>query len=69
MAACREAGVQYMDGTMWLHNPRTRYMKDILNNSNLMGSLKTVTASYNWLGAGWAKNTIMLSGPWEFCVR
>lgn len=51
VAACRDAGVQYMDGTMWLHNPRTFYMKEILSNRHLMGDLKTVTACFNWLGA------------------
>ena len=52
--ACKEAGVQYMDGTMWLHNPRTHYMKEILSNQHLMGPLQTVISAFNWLG-GWQR--------------
>ena len=48
--ACKDANVQYMDGTMWLHNPRTRYMKEVLSNEHLMGPLKTAISCFNLMG-------------------
>ena len=30
--ACESNGVQFMDGSMWLHHPRTAKMKDLLSN-------------------------------------
>ena len=38
------------NGTMWLHNPRTRYMKEVLSNEQLMGPLKTAISCFNWMG-------------------
>ncbi|KAK9809491.1 hypothetical protein WJX73_004296 [Symbiochloris irregularis] len=46
ISACREAGVQYMDGTMWLHNPRAHYMKEIISNKKLFGEPKSVTTCF-----------------------
>ncbi|KAF4379551.1 hypothetical protein F8388_023568 [Cannabis sativa] len=34
LEACRSNGVQFMDGTMWLHHPRTIKMKDLISHSN-----------------------------------
>jgi len=35
-------GVQLMDGTMWVHHPRTARMAELLNNPQLFGNLKEV---------------------------
>ena len=43
--ACAKHNVQFMDGTMWLHNPRTAYIAEILRNEALMGPLRTVAIS------------------------
>lgn len=40
--ACESNGVQFMDGTMWMHHPRTAKMKEFLSDSNLFGQLKQV---------------------------
>lgn len=34
--ACESNGVQFMDGTMWLHHPRTHKIKDMID-SGLIG--------------------------------
>ena len=49
--ACSKHNVQFMDGTMWLHNPRTAYIAEILNNENLMGRLQTVVCHFHFAGA------------------
>ncbi|MCJ1463986.1 hypothetical protein MMC07_002596 [Pseudocyphellaria aurata] len=45
--ACQAANLQWMDGTMWLHNPRARYIKEILSNDNLIGSAQSVLTSFS----------------------
>jgi len=42
IAACESNGVQLMDGTMWMHHPRTSKMKEFLSDANLFGQLKSV---------------------------
>lgn len=42
VAACESSGVQLMDGTMWMHNPRTASMKDFLSDAHRFGQLKSV---------------------------
>ncbi len=41
--ACREAGVAFLDGTMWLHHVRTAAMKEDLAK---MGSLSSIMTSF-----------------------
>ena len=45
--ACRQNGVQLMDGVMWVHHERTAMMKEQLAN---LGELRRVTAAFtfNW---------------------
>ncbi|KAK6938216.1 Gfo/Idh/MocA-like oxidoreductase, N-terminal [Dillenia turbinata] len=40
--ACESAGVQLMDGTMWMHHPRTAKMREFLSDSERFGQLKSV---------------------------
>ena len=47
--ACRQNGVQLMDGVMWVHHERTAAMKQKLTDGTL-GQLRRVTAAFtfNW---------------------
>ena len=47
--ACRQNGVQLMDGVMWVHHERTAAMKQKLMDDTL-GRLRRVTAAFtfNW---------------------
>ena len=47
--ACRQNGVQLMDGVMWVHHERTARMKQKLTDGTL-GNLRRVTAAFtfNW---------------------
>ncbi|KAK9799762.1 hypothetical protein WJX73_001588 [Symbiochloris irregularis] len=40
VAACKKHGVQYMDGSMWLHNPRTAEMRKVIDSQ--IGTPRTV---------------------------
>ncbi|WJX66254.1 hypothetical protein P8452_50826 [Trifolium repens] len=42
VVACESSGVQLMDGTMWMHNPRTLKMKEFLSDVNRFGQLKSI---------------------------
>ncbi|KAL5560068.1 hypothetical protein UlMin_036279 [Ulmus minor] len=46
--ACQSNGVQLMDGTMWMHHPRTAAMREFLVNSQLFGKLKTIQACFSF---------------------
>lgn len=43
--ACESNGVQIMDGTMWMHHPRTAKMSGFLSDPNLFGQLRSVCVS------------------------
>ena len=44
-AACRENNVQLMDSTMWVHSPRARDMKRVIESGQL-GELSRVTSAF-----------------------
>ncbi|XVF20491.1 hypothetical protein REPUB_Repub12eG0005000 [Reevesia pubescens] len=39
LEACESNGVQFMDGSMWLHHPRTVQIKEMLFDSKLLGDV------------------------------
>ncbi|KAL5982035.1 hypothetical protein ACLOJK_016103 [Asimina triloba] len=45
LGACQSNGVQFMDGTMWMHHPRTHKMREMLSSPTLFGQLKAVIPS------------------------
>ncbi|KAF5737906.1 hypothetical protein HS088_TW13G00797 [Tripterygium wilfordii] len=42
LEACESNGVQFMDGSMWLHHPRTTKMKEFISDSQLLGQLNFI---------------------------
>ncbi|CAL8174347.1 unnamed protein product [Prunus armeniaca] len=40
--ACESSGVQIMDGTMWMHHPRTAKMSEFLSDPNRFGQLRSI---------------------------
>ncbi|PIA47905.1 hypothetical protein AQUCO_01400480v1 [Aquilegia coerulea] len=46
--ACESNGVQLMDGTMWMHHPRTQKMREFLDDSNRFGQLKSVHSIFTF---------------------
>ncbi|KAL9665843.1 hypothetical protein QQ045_000164 [Rhodiola kirilowii] len=45
---CDENGVQLMDGTMWMHHPRTAKMKEFVSDVDRFGQLKTVHSCFTF---------------------
>ncbi|XP_057784146.1 uncharacterized oxidoreductase At4g09670-like [Salvia miltiorrhiza] len=48
LQSCETNGVQFMDGSMWYHHPRTAKMKDLLSNSHVFGPLKAIHSSSSY---------------------
>lgn len=44
---CREQGVQFMDGTMWLHSTRTHEIEQRIANGDI-GTVRRVTAAFTF---------------------
>ncbi|MBA0853284.1 hypothetical protein Goshw_015756 [Gossypium schwendimanii] len=42
LEACQSNGLQFMDGSMWLHHPRTVKMKEMLFDSKLLGDVNYI---------------------------
>ncbi|WKA10832.1 hypothetical protein VitviT2T_028386 [Vitis vinifera] len=51
LEACESNGVQFMDGTMWMHHPRTAKMKEFLSDPQRFGQLKSVQSCFTFLAA------------------
>ncbi|KAF5951230.1 hypothetical protein HYC85_009174 [Camellia sinensis] len=48
LKACEANGVQFMDATMWMHNPRTAKMTEFLSDSQIFGQLKTINSCFTF---------------------
>ncbi|KAF3679648.1 Cytochrome, family 78, subfamily A, polypeptide 7 [Capsicum annuum] len=48
LKACESNGVQFMDGTMWMHHPRTAKMREFLNDEGQFGQLKSVNTCFTF---------------------
>lgn len=46
LEACGSNGLQFMDGSMWYHHPRTAKMKELISDSKLFGHIKSVSTNY-----------------------
>ncbi|KAL8096431.1 putative oxidoreductase At4g09670 [Apium graveolens] len=46
--ACERNGVQFMDGTMWMHHPRTSKIQEFLSDSENFGELKAVSSCFGF---------------------
>lgn len=48
IAACAKNRVQFMDGVMLMHNPRTARLREILNDGKSIGDVKRITSSFSF---------------------
>lgn len=46
--ACRQNHVQFMDGVMFMHNPRLARIRHALNNGNSIGKLRRITTHFSF---------------------
>ncbi|KAL8162589.1 hypothetical protein V2J09_014078 [Rumex salicifolius] len=48
LEACESNEVQFMDGTMWVHHPRTRMMHEFFMDEHKFGRLKNIQAIFSF---------------------
>jgi predicted dehydrogenase len=48
IAACAQHRVQFMDGVMLMHNPRTARLREILDDGKSIGDIKRITSSFSF---------------------
>jgi len=48
LEACRQNGVQFMDGVMFMHSQRLSRMKEVLADGKSVGSLKRITSAFTF---------------------
>ncbi|HEY3754794.1 MAG TPA: Gfo/Idh/MocA family oxidoreductase [Opitutaceae bacterium] len=50
LAACEQAGVQFMDGVMFMHGPRLKHIRAVLDDGQSVGNLRRVTSQFAFHG-------------------
>jgi len=50
VAACEEAGVQFMDGVMFMHSRRLEEIRRVLDEGELLGDLKRIASQFSFYG-------------------
>ncbi len=63
LAACRDNGVQFMDGVMFTHSRRLESLRNILDDGQSVGQVKRIVSAFSFLGSAefFAKNIRMNS--------
>jgi predicted dehydrogenase len=78
--ACRKNRVQFMDGVMFMHNPRLPRVREFMDDGKSVGPLRRVASAFSFLGAGGFSDTnIRVDGRLEpagclgdlgwYCIR
>ncbi len=47
--ACRKAGVQFMDGVMFMHSDRLQRMREVLDDGQTIGNIKRIATQFSFL--------------------
>ena len=48
VAACRKNGVQFMDGVMFMHNPRLQRLRELLDDGSSIGHIKRIMSIFTF---------------------
>jgi len=52
LAACRRHRVQFMDGVMFMHNPRLDRLRAVLDDPGRIGAVRRITSDFSFLATG-----------------
>ena len=78
--ACRKNRVQFMDGVMFMHNPRLNRIREVLDDGRSIGPMRRISSAFSFLGTGrFSDNNIRVDGRLEpagclgdlgwYCIR
>ena len=79
-AACRKNHVQFMDGVMFMHNPRLARVRKVLDDKKSVGSIRRISSAFSFYGNDkFSRGNIRLDGRLEptgclgdlgwYCIR
>ena len=77
---CRQHRVQFMDGVMFMHNPRLARVREVLDDGKSVGPVRRIASAFSFLGTGgFSDNNIRVDGRLEpagclgdlgwYCIR
>ena len=80
ISACRKNRVQFMDGVMFMHNPRLNRIREVLDDGKSVGPLRRISSAFSFLGTGdFSRGNIRMDGRLEpsgclgdlgwYCIR
>jgi len=52
ISACRQNGVQFMDGVMFMHSPRLARVREILDDGKSIGPIRRISSGFSFYGIG-----------------
>jgi len=78
--ACRKNRVQFMDGVMFMHNPRLSRIREVLDDGRSVGAVRRIASAFSFLGGGdFSRANIRVDGQLEpygslgdlgwYCIR
>ena len=66
LAACRQHNVQFMDGVMFMHNPRLPKIREILNDGKSIGKIQRISSGFSfYVGDEFFRNNIRVDNALE----
>ncbi|MGB7746116.1 MAG: Gfo/Idh/MocA family oxidoreductase [Verrucomicrobiia bacterium] len=79
-AACRKNRVQFMDGVMFMHNPRLPRVRKVLDDGKSVGSIRRISSAFSFCGNDeFSRGNIRVDGRLEpagclgdlgwYCIR
>jgi predicted dehydrogenase len=80
LAACRRHSVQFLDGVMFMHNPRLARLREILDDRRSIGPVRRIASAFTFSGnEDFFRNNIRINGGLEpfgclgdlgwYCIR
>ena len=80
ISACRKNRVQFMDGVMFMHNPRLARVREALDDGRSIGRLRRISSAFSFYsGEDFLRNDIRVDGRLEptgslgdlgwYCIR
>ncbi len=48
LAACRQHNVQFLDGVMFMHNPRLRKVREVLDDDKSVGQIRRIASAFSF---------------------